>query len=230
MGARWSAGTSSSWISSRAPLRRTALPPDARTLRTHCTSSPSIDTRYRRPSTTAMTTGSERVRPDVRPATSNVTRKLGATPVEATAADALLRILAIQFCRRPRYNHRLKPLRVMGAGKLDRLVCLDVGERDRAWPTDRVLDLGDRVRVPHELDDPFTRSLGRDPSTVREPLRRSPFCSEHRLDFNLDAIKLDTVLLRLTIQVVAVARGQRETQQLAPIGAGADAIGLRRNR
>ena len=43
-GARWSAGTSSSWISSRSPLRRTARPPAARTLLTHCTSSPSIDT------------------------------------------------------------------------------------------------------------------------------------------------------------------------------------------
>lgn len=74
MGARCSAGTSSKWTSSRPCLWITALPPAARTLWTHCTCSPSIDTRYRCPLTTATTTGSETVRPDVRPVTSRVTR------------------------------------------------------------------------------------------------------------------------------------------------------------
>jgi len=79
----------------------------------NCTLFPSMDTKYRCPSTIATTTGSEIVRPDFRPVTSNVARKLGATPDEPTAAHALFRILAIQLGRCPRYNHRLKSLRVI---------------------------------------------------------------------------------------------------------------------
>src|SRR5258708_6686393 len=115
MGARWSAGTSSRWTSSRPPLRSTALPPAARTFWTHGTFSPSIDTTYRCPSTTATTTGSETVRPDLRPITSKVTYRLDATPDETTAAHALFSILAIQLDRCPRYNHLLKSLRVISA-------------------------------------------------------------------------------------------------------------------
>jgi hypothetical protein len=43
-----------------------ALPPAALMLRTHCTFSSSIDTRYRYPLTTANATGSEIVRPEAR--------------------------------------------------------------------------------------------------------------------------------------------------------------------
>jgi hypothetical protein len=53
-----------------------------------------------------MTSGKETMRPDLRPATSNVTRELEATPDEAAVAHALFRILAIQLGRCPRYNHR----------------------------------------------------------------------------------------------------------------------------
>src|SRR3972149_7593489 len=63
VGAGGPVGPPSSWISSRPPLRRTALPPAARTLWTQCTFSPSIDTRYRCPSTTTVTNGSETIRP-----------------------------------------------------------------------------------------------------------------------------------------------------------------------
>jgi hypothetical protein len=101
-------GPPSRWIASRPPLRSTALPPAARTLRTHCPSLPSIDTRYRCPSTTATTTGSETSRPDLRPVTSKVTRVLEATPDEPTAAHTRFSILAIQLGRCPRYNQRLK--------------------------------------------------------------------------------------------------------------------------
>src|SRR5258708_26518166 len=115
MGARWSAGTSSRWTSSRPPLRSTALPPAARTFWTHCTFSPSIDTTYRCPSTTATTTGSETVRPDSRPITSKVTYRLDATPDETTAPHALFSILAIQLDRCTRYNHLLQSLQVISA-------------------------------------------------------------------------------------------------------------------
>jgi hypothetical protein len=50
--------------------------PAARTFSTQFTFSPSIDTRYRCPSTMATTTGSEIVRPDVRPVTSRVSIRL----------------------------------------------------------------------------------------------------------------------------------------------------------
>jgi hypothetical protein len=45
---------------------------------------------------------------------------LDATPDEATAADALFRILAIQLGRCARYNHRLKSLMVMSAASDER--------------------------------------------------------------------------------------------------------------
>jgi hypothetical protein len=60
--------------------------PAARTFWTQFTFSPSIDTRYLSASTTATTTGSETVRPDFRPVTSNVTTELDAMPEEATVA------------------------------------------------------------------------------------------------------------------------------------------------
>src|SRR5260370_12494626 len=115
MCARWSTGTSSRWTSSRPPLRSSARPPAARPFWTQCTCPPSIDTSYRCPSTTATTTGSETVRPDLRPVTSNVTYRLDATPDETTAAHTRLSILAIQLDRCPRYNHLLKSLRVISA-------------------------------------------------------------------------------------------------------------------
>jgi hypothetical protein len=113
MGARCSAGTSSQWTSSRPCLWNTALPPAARTLWTHCTFSPSIDTRYRCPLTTVTAIGSETVRPDVRPVTSKVTIESGRRPEEKRAAHARLSILAIQLGRCPRYNHLLKSPRVI---------------------------------------------------------------------------------------------------------------------
>ena len=101
-------GPPSRWIASRPPLCSTALPPAARTLRTHCPSLPSIDTRYRCPSTTATTTGSETSRPDLRPVTSKVTRALAMMPDEPTIAHTRFSILASRWGRCPRYNHRLK--------------------------------------------------------------------------------------------------------------------------
>ncbi len=53
-------------------LSNTALPPAARTLCTHCTFSPSIDTRYRCPLTVPTTIGCEIIRPDFRPVTCSV--------------------------------------------------------------------------------------------------------------------------------------------------------------
>src|SRR5947209_16104522 len=107
MGARCSTGISSRWTSTRPPLRSMALPPAARTFWTQFTCSASIDTRYRSPSTTATTTGSETVRPDFRPVTSNVTTEVDAMPEEAIVAHALLAMLAIQLGRCLRYNHLL---------------------------------------------------------------------------------------------------------------------------
>src|SRR5690242_8909394 len=74
-----------------------------------------METKYLCSSKMVTTTGSEIVRPDFLPVTSNVTRKSDAAPDEPTAAHALFRILAIQLGRCPRYNHRLKPLRVIYA-------------------------------------------------------------------------------------------------------------------
>src|SRR6267142_4846082 len=49
------------------------------------------------PSTTAMTTGKENVRPDFRPVTSKVSRQFDATPHDATVAEALFISLASQL-------------------------------------------------------------------------------------------------------------------------------------
>src|SRR5512135_2351188 len=105
IGVRCEAATSSKWISSRPCLWNTALPPAARTLWTHCTCSPSIDTRYRCPETVVTATGRVIVRPHVRPVTSKVTIESGSRPQEKRAAHTRFSNLAIQLGRCPRYNH-----------------------------------------------------------------------------------------------------------------------------
>ena len=115
MGARWSGGTSSRRICSRRPCRRTAFPSAARTFRTQAMFSPSIDTRYRCPSTNASTTGREMTCPDLRPVTSNVTSQREATREEATARQARFRNLASRLGRCPWYIHRVKSPRAIAA-------------------------------------------------------------------------------------------------------------------
>jgi hypothetical protein len=73
-GARLSIASSSSRTWSVRPWRRTARPAAAFTFRTQAASSPSIETRYRSRSRTAITSGREIGRPERRPATSSVTR------------------------------------------------------------------------------------------------------------------------------------------------------------
>src|SRR5512144_1877832 len=106
--ARSLVGISVRWTSSYPPLRKTALPSAVRTLRTHC-DSPSMDARYRCPSTTVMTSGNETILPDFRPITSNATTPSGEILFDAEFAIPRLRILAIQFGLFPLYNHSLRP-------------------------------------------------------------------------------------------------------------------------
>ena len=68
------------------PCRSAARPPAARWFATHPAPSPSIATRYRSPSTSAMTTGNDRRRPLRRPRTWSVASRFGQMPAECRAA------------------------------------------------------------------------------------------------------------------------------------------------
>ena len=65
----------------------TARPPAARTFCTQWHRSPSMGTRYQRPSQSAIPSGKRRVCPDRRPVTSSVTQRLGRMPRSNTRAQ-----------------------------------------------------------------------------------------------------------------------------------------------
>src|ERR1035437_7236646 len=78
-GARSSTGISTSLTGRARRRHRAARPPAARTFRTQL-HSPSIETMYHWPPTSAMTRGNRVIRPVRRPRTSSVTQRLGRRP------------------------------------------------------------------------------------------------------------------------------------------------------
>src|SRR5689334_2455431 len=87
MAGRSASGSSTSRHRTARRRRMTASPSAARTFRTHWHRSPSIGTRYQRPSQSAIPSGKRRIRPDRRPVTSSVTQRLGRIPQSNTRAQ-----------------------------------------------------------------------------------------------------------------------------------------------
>ncbi len=104
-------GTSTSRTDRRRRRRKTAWPSAARTLATQL-HSPSIDTRYQWPSTSAMPRGNDVVLPDTRPGTSKVTHRLDKSPAPKTRPQNLANQRASAFPRPPEYMSRARSLEI----------------------------------------------------------------------------------------------------------------------
>ncbi len=84
---------------------------------------------------------------------------------------------------------------------------LALAERHRREVAQRIVDLGDRVGVAHQVQDRLLRGLRFDPSAVADVAGWAAFTLEIAADLHLYLLNHNAALGRFAVDVVAIAGG-----------------------